>query len=268
MPAANSGRQATHSADGFHPFRNLSLKLVSTLVAFLLWLVVAGERVVERVMRAPVEFQNLPAGLELVGNPPDTVEVRLRGLSGALSRMAPGDMSAVLDLSTARPGRRLFHITASHVTVPYDTEIVQVGPSTLTVEFEMSGIRRVPVEPDVDGRRRRYEVTDVKSDPETVEVAGPESALKRFRRRLRTGNSHRRNATRSRSRDDWRAGREPPVSDAADRGRHRDDLPKETMKLLGRWHSGKAGHAPLVPETVARVGAALVKAMPGRGPGS
>ena len=165
----------------YHPFRNLSLKLVSTLVAFLLWLVVAGERVVERVMRAPVEFQNLPAGLELVGNPPDTVEVRLRGSSGALSRMASGDMSAVLDLSTARPGRRLFHITASQVTVPYGTEIVQVGPSTLTVEFEISGIRRVPVEPDVDGRPADgYEVTDVKSDPETVEVAGPESALKRL----------------------------------------------------------------------------------------
>ncbi len=82
----------------YHPFRNLGLKFLSTLVAILLWLVVAGERVVERVMRAPVEFQNLPAGLELVGNPPDTVEVRLRGSSGALSRMAAGDMSAVLDL--------------------------------------------------------------------------------------------------------------------------------------------------------------------------
>jgi YbbR domain-containing protein len=165
----------------YHPFRNLGLKFLSTLVAIMLWLIVAGERVVERVMRAPVEFQNLPAGLELVGNPPDTVEVRLRGSSGALSRMAAGDMSAVLDLSTARPGRRLFHITSSQVTVPYGIEIVQVGPSTLTVEFEISGIRRVKVEPDVDGRPAPgYEVIEVKSDPDTVEVAGPDTALKRL----------------------------------------------------------------------------------------
>ena len=163
----------------YHPFRNLGLKFLSTLVAIMLWLVVAGERVVERVMRAPVEFQNLPAGLELVGNPPDTVEVRLRGSSGALSRMAAGDMSAVLDLSTARPGRRLFHITSSQVTVPYGIEIVQVGPSTLTVEFELSGIRRVRVEPDIDGRPAPgYDIIEVKSDPDTVEVAGPETALK------------------------------------------------------------------------------------------
>jgi len=165
----------------YHPFRNLGLKFLSTLVAGLLWLIVAGERIVERVMRAPVEFQNLPAGLELVGNPPDTVEVRLRGSSGALSRMAGGDMAAVLDLATARPGRRLFHIAHNQVTVPYGIEIVQVGPSTLTMEFEMSAIRQVKVEPDIEGRPATgYEVTKVTSDPDLVEVAGPESALKRL----------------------------------------------------------------------------------------
>jgi YbbR domain-containing protein len=163
----------------YHPFRNLGLKFVSTLVAILLWLVVAGERVVERVMRSPVEFQNLPAGLEIVGNPPDTVEVRLRGSSGALSRIGSGDMSAVIDLETARPGRRLLHITPSQVNVPYGIDIVQVAPSTLTMEFEVSGIRSVRVEPDIDGRPAAgYEVTQVTSDPASVEVAGPETALK------------------------------------------------------------------------------------------
>jgi YbbR domain-containing protein len=147
----------------------------------MLWLVIAGERVVERVVRAPVEFQNLPNGLELAGNLPDTVEVRLRGSSGALSRMGAGDLAAVLDLRTARPGRRLFHLTPSQVTVPYGIDVVQVGPSTLTIEFEASGVRTVPVEPDIEGRPAPgFEVTEVTSDPATVEVAGPESALRRL----------------------------------------------------------------------------------------
>jgi YbbR domain-containing protein len=65
--------------------------------------------------------------------------------------------------------------------VPYGIDIVQVGPSTLTMQFEMSGIRLVKVEPDIDGiPAEGYEVTSVKSDPESVEVAGPESALKRL----------------------------------------------------------------------------------------
>jgi len=165
----------------YHPFRNLGLKFLSTCIAAMLWLVVAGERVVERVLRAPVEFQNLPNGLELVGNLPDTVDVRLRGSSGALSRMAAGDLAAVLDLRTARPGRRLFHLTPAQVTVPYGIDVVQVGPSTLTMEFETSGVRSVPVEPDIEGRPAPgFEVTKVTSDPLTVEVAGPESALKRL----------------------------------------------------------------------------------------
>lgn len=165
----------------YHPFRNLGLKFLSTTIACLLWLVVAGERVVERVLRAPVEFQNLPAGLELVGIPPDTVEVRLRGSSGALSRMVSGDMAAVLDLRTARPGRRLFHVTPTQITVPYGIEVVQVGPSTLTVEFEMTGFRTVPIAPVVEGKPADgFEVTKVTTEPQMVEVTGPENALKRL----------------------------------------------------------------------------------------
>jgi YbbR domain-containing protein len=165
----------------YHPFRNLGLKALSLGIAALLWLVVAGERVVERVMRAPVEMQNLPEGLEIVGNPPDTVEVRLRGPSGALSRISAGDMAAVINLETARPGRRLFHLTQGNVSVPYGTEVEQVGPSTLTLEFEMTAVRTVPVEPDVEGRPASgFEVTRITSEPTSVEVAGPATAVKRL----------------------------------------------------------------------------------------
>src|SRR5262245_14898404 len=110
-----------------HLFRNVGLKFLSICIAALLWLIVAGDRVVERALRVPVEYQNLPAGLEIVGDPVDTVEVRLRGSSGALARLAPSDTSAVVDLRNARPGRRLFHLTSAHVKVPYGMDVVQVA---------------------------------------------------------------------------------------------------------------------------------------------
>ena len=163
----------------YHPFRNLGLKFLSVCIAALLWLVVAGERVVERVMRAPVEYQNLPGGLELVGQPPESVEVRLRGPSGGLSRMSAGEMAAVINVGGARPGKRIFHLNENDIRVPYGIEVVQFAPSTLTIEFEVSGVRRVPIEPDVEGQPAPgYEVTKVTSDPETVEVEGPETALR------------------------------------------------------------------------------------------
>jgi len=163
-------------------FRNLGLKFLSICIAVLLWLVVSGERVAERVLHAPVAFQNLPVGLELVGVPPDMVDVRVRGSAGALSRMAPGDLSTVVDLRTARPGRRLFQLTPNHVSVPYGIQVVQVGPSTLAIEFETTGTRLIPVEPAIEGRPASgFEVTGVTVEPSSVEVEGPEGALKRLK---------------------------------------------------------------------------------------
>lgn len=161
--------------------RNFGLKVLSICIATLLWLVVAGERVVERVLRVPIELQNLPPDLEIVSNPPEMVEVRVRGASGFLTRMTPGDTSAVIDLRTARPGRRLFHLTPGLVSAPYGLETVQISPSTLTMEFETTGVRVLPVQPILDGvPAEGFEMTSVRAEPATVEVAGPESALKRL----------------------------------------------------------------------------------------
>ncbi|MDP1572505.1 MAG: CdaR family protein [Vicinamibacterales bacterium] len=163
------------------PFRNVGLKFLSICIAGLLWLGVAGERVVERALRIPLEFQNVPASLELMGETPDSVDVRIRGSSGALARLGPGDLAALLDLGTARPGRRLFHLTVANVSAPYGVEVLQVAPSTLPIEFETSGVRVVPVRPAIEGEPAPgYEVVGVVAEPATVDVVGPESALARL----------------------------------------------------------------------------------------
>ena len=159
--------------------RNIWLKFLSICIAAMLWLVVAGDRVVERALRVPIEFQNLPQGLEIVGESPESVDVRLRASSGALGRLAPGDMAAVIDLRTARPGRRLFQLTPGGVKGPYGIEVVQVAPSTLPIAFENSAVRVVQVRPSVEGRPAPgYEVGTITSDPATVEIVGPESSLR------------------------------------------------------------------------------------------
>ena len=161
------------------PFRNIGLKFLSICIAALLWLVVAGDRVVERALQVPIEYQNLPPGLELVGDPLESVDVRLRGSSGALGRLQPADTSAVIDLRNARPGRRLFHLTAAQIKVPYGVDVMQVAPATLSIEFENSAVRILKIRPSVEGRPAAgYEVQNVTSDPPTVEVIGPESSLR------------------------------------------------------------------------------------------
>ena len=162
-------------------FRHIGLKLLSALLAVLAWLLVSGEQIVERALRIPLEFTNLPAQLELVGDTPTVMDVRVRGSSGALSRMATGELVAVLDLRAARPGQRLFHLTATDVRAPFEIDVVQITPSSVSIAFEPSATKVVPVVPGVEGEPGSgYVVGTVKADPPTVEVVGPSSAIARL----------------------------------------------------------------------------------------
>jgi len=160
--------------------RHIGLQFLSLVFAVMLWAIVAGEETVERGLRVPLELQQFPWGLELSGEVPTTVDVRVRGGSGALSRVSAGEVVAVLDLRGARAGRRLFPLTPEQVRVPFGVEVVQVTPSAIAMALEPSASQVVPVTPAVDGRPAPgYVVGAMSADPPTVEVIGPESAVKR-----------------------------------------------------------------------------------------
>ena len=163
---------------GIPGFRHVGLKVLSVALAALIWLLVSGEQVVERTMRIPLEFTNLPASLELVGAPPTLVDVRVRGSAGALSRVASGEVVAMLDLRAARAGERLFHLTIDDVRVPFGIDVVQISPSNVSVSFEPSATKVVPVMPEIDGDPLDgYLVDTVTADPPTVTVVGPAGAV-------------------------------------------------------------------------------------------
>jgi YbbR domain-containing protein len=161
------------------PFRHLGLKLLSVLLGVMLWMVVAGEETVVRGLRIPLELQQFPAGLELEAEPPSTVEVRVRGSSGALGRLSSTDVVAVIDLRGVHAGRRLFPLMPEQVRAPFGVEIVQVTPPTIVLVFEPSATKQVPVAATVDGRPAPgFLVGKVTVEPSTVEIVGPESAVK------------------------------------------------------------------------------------------
>jgi YbbR domain-containing protein len=161
--------------------RHIGLKVMSIALAALLWLVVAGEQIVERALRIPLEFTNMPAQLEPVGEPPDVVDVRVRGSSGRLSRIAAGELVAVVDLQGAQPGQRLFHVSGSDVRAPFGVEVLQVVPSTLYMAFEPSATKVVPVVPEVEGDPAPgFEIGARTAEPATVEIVGPQTAVGRI----------------------------------------------------------------------------------------
>jgi YbbR domain-containing protein len=164
----------------FWPFRHIALKVLAFCIAVMLWLAVSGEEMVERGLRVPLELQQVPGDIEPTGDIPTTVDVRVRGGSGVLSRVGAGDVVAVLDLRAVRPGRRVFPLTQDQIRVPFGVDVVQITPSAIAMEFEPSAMRRLPVVPSVDGHPAPgFVVGPMAAEPATVEVIGPESAVKR-----------------------------------------------------------------------------------------
>ena len=166
----------------YHPFRHLGLKFLSVCVALGLWFTVAGERTVERMLLVPLELINPPAQLVMVESPPGSVEVRVRGAAGRLSQLSAGEVVAMIDLSLAKEGRMYAHLTPSQVRAQVGIEVVDVKPGNVPLRFEKPVSRQVPVVPPIEGEPAPGFLTgEATVEPATVEVSGPESAMKRLR---------------------------------------------------------------------------------------
>lgn len=166
----------------YHPFRNLGLKFLSVGIAVLLWLTVAGEPIVERTLRIPLEVQNTPDALVVMEDPPSAVDVRVRGASSVLSHLDAGDVVAVLDIEQARSGSDTFHLAPSQVRAPVGVEVVQVVPTSIAMKFEPAGTKVVPITVITEGAPAEgYEVGQILVDPLQVEISGPESSLRSVR---------------------------------------------------------------------------------------
>ena len=99
-----------------------------------------------------------------------------------LGQLSAGDVVAVLDLSTARPGRRLFHLTPDQVRVPFGVEVTlrrawHAAARVRTLGRE-SGAGRAVGRGPAGGRVRVERVT---VEPAEVEVVGPESVLRELK---------------------------------------------------------------------------------------
>jgi len=165
----------------WHPFRNLTLKFVSLGLGTMLWLTVGSDHFVERSVRVPLLFQNVPETLEIAPDAPDSVEVHLRGRVSQLSGNQD-EVAVYINLSDGRAGSRLFHLRTDQVTTPFGVEVTQVFPSTVMLTLEPTGTKSVKVDATVEGEPAEgFAIGKITVEPSEVEVEGPESQLKVLR---------------------------------------------------------------------------------------
>jgi YbbR domain-containing protein len=162
----------------WHPFRNVGLKVAALGLGVGLWITVSGQQV-ERNVLVQLQFRNIPSSLEITGDTPRTVDVRVRGASGLISPLEPYQVVATIDVTDALPGVRVFPLTPEQISVPLGVEVKSVDPAAVSLTLERSASAQVQVKPTIDGLPAPgYEIGNVTWQPKTVEVVGPESRVK------------------------------------------------------------------------------------------
>jgi YbbR domain-containing protein len=160
------------------PLRNPGLKAAALGLGTLLWMTISGQQV-ERSILVQLQFRNVPPNLEITGEPPRTVDVRVSGAAGLISRLETTEIVATIDITGARPGARVFPLTVDEVTVPLGVEVKSVDPPTISLVLEAAKTDIALVQPTIDGQPAAgYEIEGVEVVPKSVAIVGPESHLK------------------------------------------------------------------------------------------
>jgi YbbR domain-containing protein len=109
------------------------LKLLALAISFLLWATYTAEPYAEVGFQVPLEFTTMPAQLEISGDVPNAVRVRLRGRSALLRRMVASDLNLRLDMKDRKEGTTSLQITPEMVGAPFGATVVQVEPPEIHV---------------------------------------------------------------------------------------------------------------------------------------
>lgn len=157
--------------------KNLELKIASLVIAIALWVFVILSGRSNMTLDIPLQITNLPEGLVVVESP-KTVRVNIEGSKNLLKTLDTGDISAIIDLSDAGPGRVFFNLSRSNISIPKTLVVRNIEPETVSVMVEKEMKKRVKVRPSITGLPAKgYIIDEVRVDPDSIIIEGPRSLV-------------------------------------------------------------------------------------------
>jgi len=112
----------------------LSAKALALTVAIGLWTAVAGQQSTEMALTVPIEYQRIASGVELRGEIPAEVGVRLRGSQLAIAALRASSVRLHVSLDRVRDGLNYIALTAHHLDLPPGVELTDLRPAFLAIE--------------------------------------------------------------------------------------------------------------------------------------
>jgi YbbR domain-containing protein len=155
---------------------NFWLKILSLLLATGLWLAISpDQQPAEVAVRVPIEFEHVPAELEISSVTIPDAQIRVRGPERLIQELRSVDIHAELELGDAKPGERTFDLTAQQIRLERDLTVVQVVPGQVHLIFDTKLTREVEIHPRVTGNFAPGEqIGKVLVDPDKIKITGPQ----------------------------------------------------------------------------------------------
>lgn len=161
------------------------LKVVSVLVALVLWMYVMNEQnpqVIYTVRDVPVQLKNLDETSLALKDPSQkyTVDVKVRARRSVIASLKPEDIVVEADLRGRTEGENMVPLS---VSAPQNVEVLEVSEKEIAVVLEAIVEEQVPVYVEVKGvPAEGFAVKTPTASPQAVLVKGPRSQVNATRR--------------------------------------------------------------------------------------
>jgi YbbR domain-containing protein len=162
-------------------FENLGLKIAAISLAIILWVFVTSRGQSEKSIDVPLEFTNIPSGLEIVNSTVKEISLNIKGQERLIRNTKPLDIRALVDMSKAKKGESTYYITREDIKVPSTITVTNISPSSVKVITDETVKKSVKVRPVIIGEPERgYYVKSVEVTPQTVVIEGVRPEVRRF----------------------------------------------------------------------------------------
>ncbi len=152
---------------------NRGLKITAVILSIVLWMFVASRGQSEISLDVPVEFSEIPDGIEIVSQSTKVISLKVRGQEGLLKNIRPADVAVSIDLSKAKPGESTYYITREEILLPRSINVTNINPSSVRLLTEETSKKTVRVIPVITGDPEKgYSVKSVSVTPTRIEIEG------------------------------------------------------------------------------------------------
>jgi len=157
---------------------NWHIKLLSVALAGILWVYVNSMQEKERFLTIPVEVRNISENYILTSEPPEFVQLVLRGRDEPLSLVNEGDLIAYIDLEMNSQGETKKIVKVERRGIPRGVSIKEIRPRLVDVQIEDAKKKMVKVVPVVvTDLPLGYSFEKFLIEPSEVEIQGPASYI-------------------------------------------------------------------------------------------